>query len=580
MFFAAPDWATDCLIRALPSLSIQYQADSATVELSRDCGAEGIKRLTCNGKQDQDLIQRELMCMSERQSITNDNEMRAVAAAADNSASDAIDDAVAAAAAVAAQSDNMENNSIDKIANQIEASVDKLNNDKYNLDEVMMGDAPVASPEQINDDDHVKPMKSMKKIASDKPLKNQPKQMRKMKSDNKDDIMMGDQPAEEIVPHVKKTIDTQINAKESAEQIATTPKTLAEIVQTTVGVRNRRETEIPEKTSISAPTTTENPFASAIFNYRKKHKEITHDHFLPPMLLVQHQNSTQAPIDGEATTLVVASSVSAEPIQSENQTSSTQQVPTTTDLNDFTTIPSTTIDTSSTTLLTTVSIPTSTPEATTVSTTTIQGQSHHEHTKTNMMRPHAPKFGGEISYHAPHLPSTTKAPADELHGNETIPASNATETTTQHSENATISGEPSSTQQTELAAETSQTINGTTTAAATVTASPSESTSASASAATATEAYSAVREAIAKRSNKDQHKLEQQQQHQHQQQHKHEQHQHEQHNQVDLLKQTDEANTKHADFTNANLDYQQFKPNRKRILTKPETHTYIQKIFG
>lgn len=35
----APEWATDCLIRALPSLTIQYIADSATIELARDCGA-------------------------------------------------------------------------------------------------------------------------------------------------------------------------------------------------------------------------------------------------------------------------------------------------------------------------------------------------------------------------------------------------------------------------------------------------------------------------------------------------------------------------------------------------------------
>lgn len=43
---------------------------------------------------------------------------------------------------------------------------------------------------------------------------------------------------------------------------------------------------------------------------------------------------------------------------------------------------------------------------------------------------------------------------------------------------------------------------------------------------------------------------------------------------------TSEEQDEHADFTNSNVDFQRYKPNRRRILTKPETHTYIQKIFG
>lgn len=557
--FLAPDWATDCLIRALPSLTIQYIADSATIELSRDCGSEGIKRLTCNGKQDQDLIQRELMCVSERETITSDNEMKAVAAVAAAAATadeqplppDTIDDA-------AQSSDNMENNNIDKIANQIEASVDKLN-DKYNLDEAMMGDAPVASQEDADD---VKPMKNMKKIASEKPLKNQPKQMRKMKMENKDDFMMGDQPAVEILSHAEQNMDEHLK---KPVEIVTTPSSLAEILKTTIEVRNRRETEMPVKMSTSAPATTETSIQNELntIHLKASHKEITHDHFIPPMLLVQHQNSTHAPAIEIQSTTAFPSNSTSESNQLENQASSTQQVPTT-NPSDLITV-SSTIETSSTILMTVTPIANATQEATTVSTKTPTTATpdpvptSHEQVKTNMMRPHAPKFGGEISYRAPILPITTKTPVEDVQINETIPVSplapNATETAT-IAENVTSSGDLLSSSVKPTEQQATDTINGT--AAMTTTEQSATATE------SPTTAYSAFVE-VAKRSNYavDVDK------------HQHKQHQ----SKVDSHNHTDAA-TKHADFTNSDVDYKQFKPNRKRILTKPETHNYIQKIFG
>lgn len=543
--FLAPDWATDCLIRALPSLTIQYIADSATIELSRDCGSEGIKRLTCNGKQDQDLIQRELMCMSERESITNDNEMK-VASDAIETPSDVIgDDDV-----TAAQSDNLENNNIDKMANQIEASADKIN-DKFNLDETMMGDAPIASQEA----DDVKPVKNTKKFSSDKPLKTQPKQLRKAKNEQKDDMMMGDQPIEEILPHVKKTINEKI--KEPIE-ITATPKSLTEIMQTTIGIRNRRETEMPFKTSTATPTTeTSITNESNTILLKAPHKEITHDHFIPPMLLVQHQNSTQAPATDADTTTLGANVSTSESIQQ----SSTQQVPTTTNLSDLTTI-SSTIETSSTVLITSTSISTAAQEVTTVSSTSTSthGASIHEHTKPHMMsRPHAPKFGGEISYHAP---STVKPPVENVQGNETIsvtPSANFSENAN-IAENVTSPYDSGSTtiKPTESTTEITQAINGTVTSAA----------SASVTATPVTTDGTFVE--VAKRSNYAVDSDKHQQKHQHKQDP----------SKTEMHLPTDDEHTKHADFTNSDPDFKQYKPNRKRILTKPETHTYIQKIFG
>lgn len=540
--FLAPEWATECLIRALPSLTIQYVADSATIELSRDCGgAEGIKRLTCNGKQDQDMIQRELLCQSERESFTSDNEMKA---AAEDLRLENIVEAMASS-----QSDNTENNRIDKIPNQIEASVEV--GKKLNLDEMMMGDAA-----------DVKPIKSAKKFASEKPkLKNQPKQLRKTKDDDKqfsDDEMMGDQPASvpntaDNISHMKKVqIDDLIK---KSKEVDTTPKTVTELQQTTIEMRNRRETENPVKPNISV--TTESNIKTETEAMHLPHKEITHDHFIPPMLLVQHQNSTETPPPLSSTIgqTVTVENATSQVSEQEILTSSTQQtaLPTTaaTTVNELATINSS-IEISSTTTtiqssITTDASTTNSHESTTVTTTTTtSAQIPHEYPKSNMMRPHAPKFGGEISFYAPYIPTTTKAPIELAQANETNTAMETVNSAeiTNAGENVTISTSKS----TEIAIE-----------AATQSINVNE---------TLTEETRHLE--VAKRSNSaldiDKHQ-------QHNQKH-------EKQHESDSHKRINDTNTKHADFTNSELDHQNFKPNRKRILTKPETHTFIQKVFG
>lgn len=120
-------------------------SDSATVELTRDCGLEGIKRLTCSGKQDQDLLQRELMCISEREINNNENQLKD---SIDEHSSDSFDQNA---------SDNTESN---HVVNQIEASVEKPFN-KFNLNEIMLGDEPISPvTEEIIS---AKPMKATKK---------------------------------------------------------------------------------------------------------------------------------------------------------------------------------------------------------------------------------------------------------------------------------------------------------------------------------------------------------------------------------------------------------------------------------
>lgn len=46
-----PSWADACIIRGIPGLVMQYIADTASIELIRNCEAEGFIRQTCRGKQ-------------------------------------------------------------------------------------------------------------------------------------------------------------------------------------------------------------------------------------------------------------------------------------------------------------------------------------------------------------------------------------------------------------------------------------------------------------------------------------------------------------------------------------------------
>lgn len=473
------------------------------------------------------------MCLSERESITSDNEMRT---SNDKLPFDGIEEV--------AQSDNMENNNIDKVANQIESVADK-DGDKISLDDVMMGDTPIVSQEA----DDVKPVKSVKKFVSEKPLKSQPKQMRKIKTENKEELMMGDQPAisipaEEILPHVKKVIKDDLK---NLAEILSTPKSVQETQQTTVEVRSRRETEVPIKANASVAATEPTiSVESNVAHSKAAHKEISRDHFIPPMLLVQHQNSTLSPLSTDeeiVKSTAAAVSSTSQPIQ-QNETFPTPktQVPTTANLSDSTTVGST-AEISSTVLSTIDSVSSATEESTTVSTTT-HYQMPNEYHKTNIgLRPHAPKFGGEISYHAPSLPAAEKALTDTAQFNETnhvTDALNTTETSTVENSASSIDAGSSTMKSSETPIE--------------------QTTQSQANNEIATEIPHLE---VAKRSNTDKH------QHKVEQQHK-----------ADAQKKIDDMNSTHADFTNSNLDYQNYKPNRKRILTKPETHTFIQKVFG
>uniref|UniRef100_W8AGW7 C-type lectin domain-containing protein n=1 Tax=Ceratitis capitata TaxID=7213 RepID=W8AGW7_CERCA len=61
-----PAWADACILKDMPNLTMQYMADTASIELIRNCAEEGLLKQSCKGKQDRDRALRELICPRER----------------------------------------------------------------------------------------------------------------------------------------------------------------------------------------------------------------------------------------------------------------------------------------------------------------------------------------------------------------------------------------------------------------------------------------------------------------------------------------------------------------------------------
>lgn len=555
--FSVPQWASDCMIRALPSLTIQYMSDSATVELTRDCGLEGIKRLTCSGKQDQDLLQRELMCISERETNNNENQLKD---SIDEHLSDSFDQNA---------SDNTESN---HVVNQIEASVEKPFN-KFNLNDIMLGDEPIlpVTEEIIS----AKPMKATKKIAIDKPIKNQPKILKKIKQNvdlNKDDLMFGDQPVEytpngeEILPHNKKILKEDlkkpeefksstdasemltfknvsnkkksINTATAAITITSVPTKKQESTSMSTITRSRRGSDRITTQIVSSST---EPSLKLNSDHAKQNHNSTSalDHFVPPMLLVHHENYTIKPLTkeniGENVTL------STETSHHDNQNEqSTVPIISIVNSNDNEGTSNAEIAQSNTTS-TVSSILTSDITSTPTTTTTHVQVSNEQHPKTSgMMRPHAPKFGGEIQFHAPvHATSNPDSTTSKFHVIQGAPKFQTihieNEADFNKTSNETTSSNPISGDSTEPTTAPTHTTTSNI---------PTENPYVD-------HMHEKRSSALTLFDDKQQYKGDDE----------------------ILFKKT-------ADFTNSNDDFQRYKPNRRRILTKPESHTYIQKLFG
>lgn len=507
-------------------------SDSATVQLSRDCGIEGIKRLTCSGKQDQDFIQRELICDFER----GNNDPNDMKISAYNEIAHSPENI---------PSNNMESNKIESLVNQIEASVES-SDDKYITSDLMMGDQPYDLKEESKNGDS-KPSKNGKKIAGEPNKKLLSKQIMKIKSvETVEDVMMGDAPIDEPLPHSKKSNIEDL--KKPADIKLSTSKSLVEQTAPPEN-RSRRETDEPIKTQIDnmtvstepSPKTSSNGIISKILHNSTN----SGDHFVPPMLLVHHDNSTEkqkiTENTNEKTVVESNDTFTIAPIQSGHRASSPlidvlSTSTTAIDMNNSVDTSTSDGDNSTNDSIETSEISTTThfPSVTSAVTTGIQQMPNEHHKTSIMMRPHAPKFGGEILFHAPVF-ATLKTSSDLL----------MTMATSLNSLNSSESEIP--TEITSLSKSTTATL-------------PSDAPTTASSSITLAEIADMTSQhphlEIAKRSNGVTVPSKHQQKH------------------------DEEESKQHADFTNSNVDFSRYKPNRRRILTKPETHTYIQKIFG
>lgn len=432
-----PEWISDCMVRAMPQLTIQYMSESATVELFRDCGeSDGIKHMTCRGKQDVSFIQTELMCSSDSTNGNAENNNGLV-----NVKSSQIEEKIVVETSIVDQfpSKNDENNSID--------------------------------------------------------------------------MMMGDQPIEDVSTKAAESTTAQ---------------------QTTLNDgRTRRDTT-------DSVSTTQASFSTIAINVNESKAEQ-----IDPSS-VANQNHTQESTSTTATTTQANSTML--PSVSE----STVVAPST-DGNDTVTVPSSTSEDISSAVTTTTAA------------TVVQQYENgfgSETRKTNMMRPHAPKFAGEIMYHAPIIVTSTVIPPPA----EVLIDGNSTG----------IKIESNSTDATSTIVISENPVNATTKIPTTVITSNGTTLESNGSI--------SIAESIPlpeKRSSNQGHKLNSNKhpknEHGHDQGHDHDHgHGHDHHQQHP----GDAKHEHHVDFSNSELDFQRYKPNRRRVITKPETHTYIQKIFG
>lgn len=266
MLFSVPEWASGCTIPAMPSLTVQYNSDSATVELSRDCGEEGTRHMTCRGKNDRDFILNELTCIDEADSlgIGLDNAIKTTAGTLSDSHKKSLE------LIQNIPSDNNEDNAIDTHMNQIEQSSEKFV-EKFNVEEIMFGDQPI-TPENLTterDAEEVKPTKLTKKqLTKDKSQTKNAKILlpgSRITSKLNDELMMGDQPAltlEEIVKEDTKEQDEKSGKNIFLNEAATKESVIVENTSeasvtsdaTTATQKQEISTETITKTSTVLPT--------------------------------------------------------------------------------------------------------------------------------------------------------------------------------------------------------------------------------------------------------------------------------------------------------------------------------------
>ncbi|XP_055911945.1 mucin-2 [Eupeodes corollae] len=272
-----PAWAESCILKDLPSLTMQYMADTASIELIRNCGEEGLIRQICRGKQDREKIMRELICPRERleskklTDITNSHFkslqiIRGIST--DNNENNDIEMIPVKSAVDSGEQVQTEKNTVQKLIEQ------------FNVDELMQADQPSGIPGEI-------PMpvkKAAKKIVvamqqkKPTPAPKKPMDRGNQKETDLDDMMVADQPMPdedasnevlEPLPHIKKVLPQDlkkmptIKSTTIVEPATTTTSTVAvEIEQPSTPMPVQVHTSSESSALLDGTTTAEHMYTS------------------------------------------------------------------------------------------------------------------------------------------------------------------------------------------------------------------------------------------------------------------------------------------------------------------------------
>lgn len=232
----------------MPSVTVQYMSDTGTIQLSRDCGEEGTRHIACRGKSDRERILKELICTDDNIAIVPDtNNIFVESTMASNKTK--LQDNLSLY-----KSDNNEDNHIDKHLNDISEISDAKIASKLSLDDMMLGDQPAQDFEE---------MKKLKQIKEKKGnIKFDKKKVKNFK-DKINEEMMGDQPLpmsspQEFLPHTKKYLPEDLKKKPDLKE----PTVSTEGINKEV-IMSESTTFVPIKsTEIEEDTTTQNYITS------------------------------------------------------------------------------------------------------------------------------------------------------------------------------------------------------------------------------------------------------------------------------------------------------------------------------
>uniref|UniRef100_A0A1I8PE21 C-type lectin domain-containing protein n=1 Tax=Stomoxys calcitrans TaxID=35570 RepID=A0A1I8PE21_STOCA len=288
-----PTWADICILKDMPNLTMQYMADTASIELIRNCQEEGLLRTTCRGKQDRDRAMQDLICPRERLEAQRINDIT-------NSHFKSLQ------IINSIPSDNNENNDIELLPMDVNYGShypEELQTEKntvqrlieqFNVDELMQADE-AANMETVSSFYKIpglipKPVKKSAKKVVEYPKKDNggkkqttgatPKKDKNRMRLEMDDMMLGDQPQgepempeqilnEEVsneimepLPHIKKT-NIHKEAMEKMEKEAIAMKEIMQKNKEREAKKLMATTTTTTSTTEATSTTTEEPRTSA-----------------------------------------------------------------------------------------------------------------------------------------------------------------------------------------------------------------------------------------------------------------------------------------------------------------------------